>query len=50
MNENFRIALAQLNPVVGDMEGNVALLRAARTRAAREGAALVVSGELSITG
>ena len=50
MNENFRIALAQLNPVVGDMEGNVALLREARARAACEGADLVVSGELSITG
>ncbi len=50
MNENFRIALAQLNPVVGDMEGNVALLRDARSRAALEGADLVVSGELSVTG
>ena len=50
MNKNFRIALAQLNPVVGDMGGNVAQLREIRSRAAREGVDLVVSGELSITG
>ena len=50
MNKNFRIALAQLNPVVGDMGGNVAQLREIRSRAACEGVDLVVSGELSITG
>ena len=50
MNKDFRIALAQLNPVVGDMEGNVVMLRQARSEAAREGADLLVSGELSITG
>ena len=50
MDKDFRIALAQLNPVVGDMEGNVALLRQARAEAAHEGADLLISGELSITG
>ena len=50
MNKNFRIALAQLNPIVGDMGGNVAQIREIRSRAAREGVDLVVSGELSITG
>jgi NAD+ synthase len=46
----LRIALAQLNPVVGDIAGNVARLRAARAEAGRLGADLVVFPELFITG
>src|ERR1700742_134756 len=38
----FKITLAQLNPTVGDVEGNAAKARAARVRAATDGADLVV--------
>jgi NAD+ synthase len=44
------IALAQLNPVVGDVAGNLARVRAARDEAARQGAALVVFSELVLVG
>jgi NAD+ synthase len=46
----FKITLAQLNPTVGDVEGNAAKARAARTRAAAEGADLVLLPELFICG
>src|SRR5215475_9107194 len=46
----FKITLAQLNPTVGDVEGNAAKARAARVRAAADGADLVVLPELFITG
>ena len=48
--ETLQIALAQLNPVVGDLEGNAAKLRSARLEAARQGADLIVFSELFITG
>ncbi|MCR9122797.1 MAG: NAD+ synthase [Phyllobacteriaceae bacterium] len=46
----LRIAIAQLNPIVGDIEGNLALARRARADAARHGADLVVFTELFIAG
>jgi NAD+ synthase len=46
----FKITLAQLNPTVGDVEGNAAKARAARARAAADGADLVVLPELFIAG
>ncbi len=46
----LKIALAQLNPVVGDLPGNAAKLRKARAEAAAKGAHLVVFPELFITG
>src|SRR5262245_33660636 len=46
----FRITLAQLNPTVGDVEGNAAKARAARRRASDDGADLVVLPELFICG
>src|SRR6202012_3153528 len=46
----FKITLAQLNPTVGDVEGNAAKARAARARAAADGADLVVLPELFMTG
>jgi NAD+ synthase len=46
----LKITLAQLNPTVGDVEGNAAKARAARARAATDGADLVVLPELFITG
>ncbi len=50
MTETLNIALAQLNPTVGDMDGNVAQIIRARTEAAGLGADLMVTAELSITG
>ena len=50
ITSSLRIALAQLNPVVGDLAGNAAKLRKARAEAAAEGADLVVYPELFITG
>jgi NAD+ synthase len=46
----FRITLAQLNPTVGDIEGNAAKAQAARARAAADGSDLVVLPELFLSG
>ena len=46
----LRIAVAQLNPTVGDIAGNLALAREARADAARHGADLVFFTELFIAG
>ena len=46
----LRIAVAQLNPVVGDVAGNLAKAREARADAARHGADLVLYTELFIAG
>jgi NAD+ synthase len=50
ITDTLKIALAQLNPVVGDLAGNAARLRRARAEAAAKGADLVVYPELFITG
>src|SRR5215468_627665 len=47
---SLKIALAQLNPVVGDLVGNSAKVRRARAEAADARADLVVFPELFITG
>jgi len=46
----FAITLAQLNPTVGDLEGNAAKARAARARAKADGGDLVLLPELFIAG
>jgi NAD+ synthase len=46
----LRIALAQLNPTVGDIAGNAALARKARAEAAKLGADLVTLPELFLVG
>jgi NAD+ synthase len=46
----FRLSLAQIDPTVGDIEGNAALIRRARAIAAQEGAHLVVFPELALLG
>jgi NAD+ synthase len=46
----LRIALAQLNPTVGDIAGNAALARKARSQAAKLGADLVALPELFLVG
>jgi NAD+ synthase len=48
--DRLRLALAQLNPTVGDIAGNLELARAARAEAAKSGAGLMVCGELFIVG
>jgi len=50
MTSTFTIALAQIDPMVGDIAGNVALIRAARADAAKAKADLVVLPELVISG
>ncbi|MDQ4061284.1 MAG: NAD+ synthase, partial [Pseudomonadota bacterium] len=46
----LRIAVAQLNPTVGDVSGNLEKARVARARAAAEGAHLLMLTELFIAG
>jgi len=46
----FAITLAQLNPTVGDIEGNAAKARVARMRAKADGADVVLFPELFISG
>ena len=48
--DHFRLSLAQINPTVGDIKGNTALVRAARATAAADGAALVAFPELVLVG
>ena len=50
MTDRLAIALAQLDFTVGACAANADLIRAARAEAAREGADLVVTSELGITG
>ena len=48
--DRLAIALAQLNPVVGDVSGNLERARNARAQAGREGADVVAFSELFIAG
>ena len=50
MTDRFKLALATLNPVVGDIPGNFAKIRAARAEAARMGGDLVLTSELATCG
>lgn len=50
MTETLKIALAQLNPIVGDLVGNVDMLRDTRNQAAAQGADILVAGELFLCG
>ena len=50
MTDTFRIGMAQLNPVMGDIAGNIAKARAARAEAARSGADLILYSELFVVG
>jgi NAD+ synthase len=47
---SLRLALAQANPVVGDIAGNTAKVRALRQRAQEQGAELVMFPELFLCG
>ena len=50
MTQTFRLSLAQLNPIVGDLEGNVAKARAAWEQAKAAGADMVALPEMFVTG
>jgi NAD+ synthase len=49
-NDRLAIAIAQLNPTVGDIDGNGEKVRRARALARAEGADLVVMSELFVAG
>src|SRR3954467_13778800 len=48
--DRFRIALAQANPLMGDIAGNLRKARAMRADAAKAGADLILFPELFIVG
>src|SRR6478752_6490769 len=50
IKDTLRIAVAQLNPTVGDIARNLAKAREARADAARQGADLLLLTELFISG
>src|SRR5579859_6876834 len=50
MTDRLAIAIAQINPTVGDIAGNIAKLRRARAEGERLGADLVVASELCVAG
>ena len=50
IKNSFKLALAQLNPVVGDLAGNTKKAREVRARVAAARADLVVFTELYLTG
>ncbi len=50
MSAQLRLALAQINPAVGDLSGNCALIEKSVANAAEEGAHLVVFPEMVVTG
>ena len=50
MTDTLAIALAQINPTVGDVKGNIERACQARREAAAQGADLVVCGELATAG
>ena len=50
MTDQIIISLAQINPIVGDIDGNISLIKDARKKAERDQADLLVLGELCICG
>ena len=50
MSQPMLVAIAQLNPIVGDITGNIAKLMSTWREAQRRGADLVVTSELFVTG
>ena len=45
MSSDINICVAQINPTVGDIEGNIGLLRLAREEAKNSGADLLIASE-----
>jgi NAD+ synthase len=50
MSESLTIALAQMNPLVGDLMGNADRILALRAEAAQKGCDLLLTPEMSLTG
>src|SRR5580693_4463527 len=50
MTDSLKVALAQLNPKVGDVAGNLAKVRLARAETQKQGAELVLTSELVLSG
>ncbi len=50
MTDSLKIVVAQRNPTVGDIEGNLAIVRESRAAAAEIGADLVIFSELVVCG
>jgi NAD+ synthase len=50
MTHTLNIALAQQNPILGDVEGNIAKMRKGRAEAKAQGADLVIYSELNVCG
>jgi NAD+ synthase len=50
MTRTLKIALAQIDPAVGDIAGNAGKVRARRAEAAAEGADLVIFSEMCLSG
>ena len=50
MTINLSIALAQINPIVGDVDGNIELIQNVRKEASVGGADILVAGELTVSG
>ncbi len=50
MSDSLALALAQINPTVGDIGGNLERIRRARAEAAEGGADLAIYGELAVAG
>lgn len=50
MTDRLSLALAQIDPVVGDIRGNIDRIRQARAKVAADGADLLVTGELAVSG
>ena len=50
MTDRLSIAIAQINPTVGDVAGNIALIEAYARDAGAQGADLMVSTELAVSG
>ncbi len=48
--DRLAIAVGQLNPMVGDVAGNLECARKARAAAARDGAEIIAFSELFIAG
>ena len=50
MTETFRLTIAQLNPIVGDIEGNAAVAHAAWEKGRDAGADMVMLPEMFLVG
>jgi NAD+ synthase (glutamine-hydrolysing) len=50
INSTMKIAIAQLNPTIGDLQGNAKAILAAAQAAARSGSSLLLTPELSLCG